>query len=140
MLLVAAAGSPQNEKFFSELAEWEDSHIEIFESMRSQLPEKIRYEPLFDPEDEYRDYLQVAADSHVFARSLDIPKLASQCKTPFEALNLALNFEKDSVVYYTTIKTAVAAHFGGEKIDTLINEELKHISLLNSMQKGLEKG
>ncbi len=108
--------------------------------MRSQLPEKIRYEPLFDPEDEYRDYLQVAADSHVFARSLDIPKLASQCKTPFEALNLALNFEKDSVVYYTTIKTAVAAHFGGEKIDTLINEELKHISLLNSMQKGLEKG
>ena len=123
-----------------ELSEWEDSHIGIFESMRAELPDRIRYESLFDPDDEYRDYLQAAADSHVFIKNHDVSELVARCGSPFKALDLALEFEKDSVVYYTTIKKAVSAHLGAEKIDALIEEELKHISLLNDRQKKYKKG
>ncbi len=92
-----------------------------------------------DPDSEYRDYLQAAADSHVFAGSADISELVSQCTSSLEALDLAMRFEKDSVVFYTTIKNAASAKFGGENIDTLIDEELKHISLLCKSQQELEK-
>ena len=127
-------------KLFSELSEWEDSHVELFKKMRSELPDRIKEDTLLDPDSEYRDYLQAAADSHVFARSTDISKLVAQCTSSLEALDLAMRFEKDSVVFYTTIKNAASAKFGGENIDTLIDEELKHIALLSKSQQELEKG
>ena len=39
-------------------------------------------------------YLKATADSHVFIRNKDIRELASKCKTPIEALDLAVGFEK----------------------------------------------
>ena len=103
----------------------------------SRLASKLRKT---DPDSEYRDYLQAAADSHVFTGSTDISKLVAQCTSSFEALDLATRFEKDSVVFYTTIKNAASDKFGGENIDTLIDEELKHIALLSKSKQELEKG
>ena len=117
--------------FFTELADWEKGHILLFETLKAELPDAMRDDMLFDPENEMVAYLQAAADSHVFAASIDAAKLVAQCRTPAEALDLALRFEKDSVVYYTTMKQVVADHRGKDKIETLIQEELNHIVILN---------
>ena len=122
---------------FTELAAWENTHIELFQQLQGELPDNLRGNNLFDPDDEFSTYLQAAADSHVFVASTDIARLAAQCKSPTEALDLALTFEKDSVVYYTTMKKVVSKHFGREKIDLLIDEELKHIAILNQKKKQL---
>ena len=52
---------------------------------------------IFDPEDEMLLYLKAAADSHVFVANSDIAAMVeTQCKSPAQALALALAFEKDS--------------------------------------------
>jgi rubrerythrin len=74
----------------------------------------------------------------VFIRNTDITGLVAGCKNPAEILDLAITFEKDSVVFYTTMKKVVAPNLGQDKVDRLIDEELKHISMLTQRQARLK--
>lgn len=112
--------------------------MELFQQLQAELPDNMRQDNIFDPEDEMMSYLKAAADSHVFVATSDIARLFKEkCHSPVDVLDMALTFEKDSVVYYTTVKKAVAKHFGQKQIDLLIDEELSHISLLNAKKKQL---
>jgi rubrerythrin len=122
---------------FSELADWERQHVKLFERFQVELPEIMREDTLFDPENEFLDYVRAAADNHVFVASSDITGMAVQCQSPAEALDLALRFEKDSVVYYLTMQKVVAEYLGRQQVDALIDEELKHIALLSRKKKQL---
>jgi len=126
------------QKIFLDLAEWESKHVELFKKLGRGLPDSAKRENLFDPNQELNLYLKATADSHVFIRNKDIPGLASKCKTPIEALELAVTFEKDSVVFYTTMKKLVPEHLGKAEIGTLIDEEISHIFMLTQKKKELE--
>ncbi len=125
-------------KRFSDLSRWESKHIEVFEKLRQELPDSAKGGDLFDPDHELHLYLKATADSHVFIRNKDIPELASKCKTSIEALDLAIAFEKDSVVFYTTMKKLVPEHRGKSEIDTLMDEEISHIFILTQKKRELE--
>ena len=125
-------------KLFSDLSRWESEHIELFKKLKQRLPDSAKREDLFDPNQELHLYLKATADSHVFLKHKDIPELASKCKTPIEALDLAVAFEKDSVVLYTTMKKLVPEYLGKGEIDTLIDEEISHIFILTQKKKELE--
>ncbi|RKX37730.1 MAG: rubrerythrin, partial [Thermotogae bacterium] len=47
---------------------------------------------------------------------------------------IAIELEKDSVIYYyhMGIKQVVPESLGKEKVDSIIEEEMSHITLLNS--------
>jgi rubrerythrin len=126
------------QKLFSDLSRWESNHIEVFEKLRQGLPDSAKGGDLFDPDHELHLYLKATANSHVFIRNKDIPELASTCKTSIEALGLAIVFEKDSVVFYTTMKKMVPEHMGKSEIDTLIDEEISHIFILTQKKRELE--
>jgi rubrerythrin len=123
-------------KLFSELSRWESEHIDLFDKLRQALPDSAKKGDLFDPNQELQLYIKATAESHVFIKNKDITDLASKCKTPSEALDLAITFEKDSVVFYATMKKVVPEDFGKRQIDFLIDEEINHISIL--VQKGRE--
>ena len=128
-------------EFFRELAAWEDQHIELFERLRAALPADARQGSLFDPGSELGDYLAASADSHVFVRNADVGALVAACPTPVAIIDLALTFEKDSVVYYTTMKKVVPVNQGRDAVERLIDEEIAHIALLaKRREKLLPKG
>jgi len=129
---------PSVKGLFSELSKWESQHQQLFENLRKALPDSSNRGVLFDPQGEFSLYLQAMAESHVFIKNRDIHGLASKCKTPQEALDLAIIFEKDSVVLFTTMKRVVPEHLGKDKIDLLINEEIKHISILTQKRQELK--
>jgi rubrerythrin len=129
---------PSAQKIFLDLGRWESEHIELFKKLRQRLPASAKQEDLFDPNQELHLYLKATADSHVFIRNKDIPELAAKCKTSLQALDLAVAFEKDSVVFYTTMKKLVPEHLGKSEIDTLIDEEISQIFILTQKRKELE--
>jgi rubrerythrin len=129
---------PSVKGLFSELAKWESEHQELFEQLRKVLPDSAKRETLFDPEGELSLYMSAMAESHVFIKDKEILALASKCKTPAEALDLAITFEKDSVVFFTTMKSVVPEHLGKEKLDLLINEEIRHIFILTQRRREIE--
>jgi rubrerythrin len=127
-------------EFFLELAAWENTHIKLFGELRDSLPKAAGNVPLFDPNDEAAMYLQATADSHVFVKNKDMVGLVAGCKGPLEILDVAMTFEKDSVVFYTTMKKVVAPNLGQEKVDRLIDEEIKHIGMLSLRRAKLAAG
>lgn len=134
------SADPQMRAFFQDLARWESEHVQLFERLRQGLPEAARKGGTFDPGQELLRYLEAIADSHVFLKNKDVGELASRCRSPLEALAAAMAFEKDSVVFYTTMRKVTPQEFGREEIDRLIDEELGHISLLHQRKRALEGG
>jgi rubrerythrin len=128
---------PSAKQLFSELSKWESEHQQLFEKLRKALPDSAKKEILFDPDGEQSLYLKTMAESHVFVKNRDVAGLASGCRTSAEALDLAIAFEKDSIVFFTTMKGIVPGHLGKDEIDLLINEEIKHISILTQKKKEL---
>jgi rubrerythrin len=117
-------------KLLDELAAWESKHVEIFTTLRANLPPEAKSENLYDPNDEIALCLQAAADSHVFIKNSNMEALAASCKTAADILNMALTFEKDSVVFYSTVREAVAEGSGKAEVERLIHEELMHVGFL----------
>lgn len=113
-----------------DLAAWEERHEETFATMRTQLPEEARPPVSFDPHHELPLYLQAMADRRVFDIHGDLVARLSGRETMREVLELALKFEKDSVVFYLGMKDLVPAEVGGVHLDGIIKEEMSHISIL----------
>ena len=129
------AEDPDMKKFYNDLAAWEEKHIALFEKLKSELPDEAEGETVFDPDNQKHLYLKAAADSHIFRKNLNISTLVQGCKNPRDVINIALQFEKDSVAYYNTMISLVPKHLGKDKIERLINEELSHISILHEKLK-----
>lgn len=133
------SSDPMVKELFESLSKWESEHVQLFEGLRQGLPEAARRGGSFDPGQELLQYIEATADSHVFLKNRDVNSLASRCRSALEALELAISFEKDSVVFYTTMKRVTPEEFGRKEIDRLIDEEIGHISLLHQRKKALAR-
>lgn len=133
-----AVFDPHARKLFAELSEWEIKHVELFENLRKNLPADARGGDYFDPASETGSYIKDAADNHIFARDVDPAALGAACKTAVEALDIALTFEKDSVVFYTAMKKLIPPHLGQASIDAIIEEEIRHVAILNGEKAKLK--
>ncbi len=129
------AGSADARELLGSLAKMEDTHIELFSQLRKELPEKAAKPTVFDPYGEAALYLRAAADSHVFNVKKDIRQILSGHETTEEIIDLALRFEKDSIAFFLGMRDAVPEELGKDKIDTLIEQEKKHILDLQSFNK-----
>ncbi len=121
---------PAAKKLFEELARWEDGHERLFQRLRDQLGEDGADPTVFDPGGDAELYLQAMAEQHVFRRNLDIEALVDGAGGPKGILKLALEFERDSILFFLGMKAVVPAHMGPDKVDRLINEEMGHVAYL----------
>ena len=126
----AQASEPAVRELCRKLAAWETKHVELFEELRRKLPPAAREGSAFDPDSEEGAYIKATADTHVFLRNKDVGALVRACGDGAALLDLAIAFEKDSVVFYSAMKPLVAKHLGQGGIDALIEEELRHIGIL----------
>ncbi|MFO7908251.1 MAG: ferritin-like domain-containing protein [Planctomycetota bacterium] len=133
----AVAEDPDTEKLFKDLSAWEESHVELFETLKRQLPAESGGFEVSDPDGEMTRYLKANADSHVFVINTDMSRLVQECGSPEEILKLAMRFEKDSVALYSSMKNLVPEDMGRETIDRLIQEELSHVSFLQARMESL---
>lgn len=124
------SGNLDIKRLLSELASWEEKHIAIFEKLRSELSAVPDIMEDFDPDNMVHLYLKSIADSKVFVKGQKMDGELEKCKTPSDVLYAALAFEKDSVIFYSSMKEAVRSDLGKEEVDTLIHEELLHVGII----------
>jgi len=113
------------------LADQERDHIALFRELREKLPPAASSTSPLD-DDDVSLYLQSLADSKVFKTSEDVDRVLGQAKTIEEILDLALRFEKDSILFFQWARDLTREDWGKEKIDELIEEEKKHIAQLGT--------
>jgi rubrerythrin len=122
-------GDKATQKTFANLAAMEDGHLKIFQEMRKELDASDREQTTFDPDNEAALYLQAMASSHGIEGKKDRLTKLSGNETIREVFEIAINAEKNSIVFYTALKDIVSAT-GRDKVDTIISEELGHLAIL----------
>lgn len=120
----------QTKQMLLDMADMEDDHLQTFKQMREKLRGRETEETIFDPDNEAAMYLQVMADSHGYEGKISPDEELTGNETPKELLEIALNSEKESVVFYSGLRSLVPPKAGRDKVDAIIVEELTHITAL----------
>jgi len=134
----AKAEEPDVKKLFEDLAVMEAGHIKAFEALRVALPGSFPADAIWDPDGVAESYLQTTADTHILTVKSASERLA-QVKTPMQALEMALQFEKDSVAFFMGMKELLPDARGKGKIDVLIRSEMQHIQMIARIMKILAR-
>jgi len=113
-----------------DLADMEEEHEETFANMRKQISYKERELITFDPENEMTLYLKAIANGHVFDLETDPSEQLTGKETVEDIIKLAIEAEKDSIVFYIGLKNFVPAKTGKDKVEEIIKEEMDHIVVL----------
>jgi rubrerythrin len=130
---------PNMKKMLEDLAAMELGHVSAFKKLRAAAAGAFPADAVWDPEGIARSYLQAAADTHVFTVRTAEDRL-KEINTPMEVLDMALQFEKDSVVFFVSMKESLPDASGTGEVDKLINAELSHIQMINDAQKLVAEG
>lgn len=130
----AVAKSSKDDKakeVFNFLAREETRHIEDFKKLLSTVE---KYEPPEVYPGEYFAYLKALADEHVFTQKNKGEEVAGKVKSDKEAIELAIGFEKDSILLYIQMKDMVPDN-GKKVVDNLIDQEKNHLRRLSELKK-----
>lgn len=116
-------------RFLLELAHMEDEHENYFNALKEKFSLKGD-EEFPDLDNQTLAYLHSVADDNVFVSSRACAKQIAPDATVEEVIKTAIEFEKDTVVFFASIKSLVPDDLGKEKIDALVKEEIGHIGML----------
>ena len=111
---------------FRFLSAEEENHIKRFEAMLSKVK---KYEPSEAYPGEYFAYIKSLSGEYVFTEKNKGTELAKKVKAEKEAIDIAIGFEKDSILFYDEMKKFVLEGEHGI-VDKLIEEEKNHLRKL----------
>lgn len=134
----AHTDDPDLKDLFLRLADWEQKHVTLFESLRLKLPVTVKEDDVFDQDNMVHLYLKAVADNNVFVKGLSLDPEHLVWTTPVKVLGTALDFEKDSVVFFSSMKEVTTEKTGAAEVDKLITEELRHIGFLTTEIRKLD--
>jgi len=116
------------------LAAMEDDHEKTFAAMRSELTHAETESRTADPDNQAALYLQSMVAGKVFAG--DPSEMLTGNETLTMILEIAIGLEKDSIIFYQSMKSAVPKDFGQERLDGIIDQEIGHILTLSKQLTG----
>jgi rubrerythrin len=85
---------------------------------------------VWDPDNELDQYIKVMADDHVFVSSAGVQKQVDAIRDATDALKLAIEFEKDSILFFLSLEEAMSGKMDQELIKSLVKEEQEHLRRL----------
>ncbi len=126
----SAVAEPEAREMLSSLARWEVEHEKLFREMRAGLTAGQKQPTVFDPEDEMALYLKSTAANVVFTSKMDPVEMIGAAPTFRKILEIALEREKDAVVFYAGVKGLVPDSLGRDRIDAIMQEEVSHVAMI----------
>ena len=132
-LLVKKAKDEDAKVIFGYLAGEEAKHIATFQKILDSVQ---KYEPPEAYPGEYFSYMKGLAGDYVFTKEGKGSELAKKAATDKEAVDLGIDFEKDSIVFYEGMKKVVP-EYDVKLLDALIAQEANHLKKLTDLKKCL---
>jgi rubrerythrin len=128
----AAAGQVRGPvvEILRDLAAWEDQHQKFFASLRAELAAGHSEATVSDPDDEAVQYVRAMADSAVFKPQEDPMQTVGPNPTGSDILCAALQRERDAIAYFIGVRELVPPKLGQERIDGIIKEEMRHVTMI----------
>lgn len=129
--LAKRSENEQAREIFRFLAGEEEKHVKVFEGILEQTQ---AFAPQGLDADDYLRYMKVLAGEYVFTQKDRGEEIAQNTGSDKEAIDVAIRFEEDSIVFYTGIKRIVP-EYDHKVIEILIMQEENHLKQLLDMKK-----
>jgi len=128
--VVPQSDSPEIRALFEDLAEQETQHYKTF----ANLVKTVQDQPIMtmDEWDEYLAYLKTTIQNAFFEGPDKALAMAKQATSEKEAIRIAMNFEKDTVLFFHDLHDMIPQPDKGI-ITRIIDEEKLHIRRLAKM-------
>ena len=120
-----------------ELAHAESVHAASFAWIKARLLDHSGKAKHADADGIVARYLQGFSERMAFDMTGDAPLTASDTRGMKELLKLAIERERDSILFYTGIHTALPEGADRDAIDAMITEEMAHLVALTMELKEL---
>ena len=136
-----AAGTSSDadiKKMLQDLAAMEDGHQLTFAQMRKELSPEEKEVTTYDPDNEVAQYLKTVADFHGTEGKVSPTEMLTGQESMSEILKIALQAEKNSIAFYVGIKDLVVSKAGKDKIQSIIIEEMAHVSTIGGKLHALK--
>ena len=133
------ASDKPTKKLFQNLAAMENGHQKIFKNLRVQLGAGEKEQTTYDPDNQAVLYLQEMASARGYEGRISPVKKFTGNESIKKIVEIALNSEKEAVVFYYGLRSMVSVKAGKDKIELIINEELSHITALLRNLKSLDR-
>jgi rubrerythrin len=133
-ILTKQSDNPKAQSLFAFLSQEEEKHIKAFQEI---LQKTQRYEPQGLDSDDYYAYLNSLASEHVFTKAGKGEEMAKMAKTDEEGFDLAVGFEKESIIFYEAMKRVVP-DFDLKILEELIAQEVNHLRKLTELRKSIK--
>lgn len=121
---------PAGKKLMNDLAEMEVVHEQVFAHMQQGLSGDEAGETPYDPHDDTYQFLKGMADRYVFDPREAPDQVLKEGVDAKAILEMAIQREKDSIIFYEAIKIMVPGKFGGARLDEIIAQEMGHVIIL----------
>ena len=119
---------------FQEFVEMEREHLNTFQDMLSAIGDEP---PAVTGSAEYAGYLQALIDDAVFTNDSIMSEAVSQADNDMKALEVGISAEKDSILFYLSVKDILPAR-ALPALDRIISEERSHLQQLTAIKNKLE--
>ena len=118
-------------ELFRFLAEQEIAHYRYFEKLKRQAPEL-----LVDAEEweQTSEYIRATTQSRFFVGQDRAIQLAKRAGNALEAIDYAIGFEKDTLLYFYELQNVSPAD-SKESAMKIVEEEKRHVKLLAQKRK-----
>ena len=122
---------PEVKTLFEDLGRQEVEHKQKFQNLKAQLPQAATASTVGDPQHELEMYIKMMADQHVFRLGKDLDSQLAAISNAADALKLAIQFEKDSLLFFLSMQEATCEEKGRELVNLLVKEEQEHLRRLS---------
>jgi rubrerythrin len=119
------------------LAKKEEEHEVTFAMLRKHLADDRFGAEIIEPGSDVEKYLHTLANTRVFDARRKASDILTGSESLEQILQTAIQFEKDSILYYLGLKNVVRNGNDKEHINTIIYEEVSHISDLSTLLRNL---
>jgi rubrerythrin len=116
-------------KFFETLAVKEQEHEKIFTGLKERIGDQN-----LEGWEEASQYLRAIVESEFFlGKNKSLPSL-DHLETIYDAVRFAIGFEKETLLYFLSLKDVIKEK---DLLNKIINEEKEHIVWLSDFRKSL---
>lgn len=119
---------PSMSKLFSELAQWEKRHVQVFAQMKDRFAEQGGEGGRFDLGRMAVSHLEIP--SAVFNEYSDPAKELHGNEAREDVFRLALKKERYTIGYYTSLTEFALGQDNIKAINSILQEEKKHVKML----------
>ena len=117
-------------ELFTQLRDWEETHIKKFSQLRTNISEPSTAEAF---PGQLKEYMDVLVNEKLYGE-ISPSLFATKVTSALTAIDYSMGFEKDAILFFSGLLSVVPS-YNRDIVEELVEEEKRHLVFLSALRK-----